>query len=408
MANIHDYLRWRGDISMREHPFNDVDNIVLSAFSYLDLRGIVPGERQGGSVRLGDACQQLVAQAHGDVTPYVRSFAKIDTQFVELVASSTRFGDARLSAYEDVVDKGRALQFAALQIDIADAGRYVVFRGTDHSIVGWRENFMLSFKITEAQQEAARYLERSLVRAADSNMGVRVGGHSKGGNLAEYAAICCPEHLRGYLLRVYSNDGPSLAPEVVPASSRRALGGLLRRFVPSYSVVGMLFAQEGEKRTTVKSTGNGIGQHDLTTWQVTRSGVEEAPGLLPDCVVLNQTIAQWANEIPLDERERVVTEVFDALGAGGATQIEQIASSPDGLQKVVRALGSTDGRTREIAATLAQRLMGSSVDAMLHAANKVREDTVRRIFGPKDITVRFSRKGKPAQVRAVPLGLPPA
>ncbi len=396
MANMHDYLRWRGDLTFGERPFNDVDNLVLSAFVYLDLSGIVPTEDQGGSIGLREACRKLLAKAGGDVAPYVRSFAKVDTSFVELVGESQRFGDACLSAYADVVDKKRALQFAALRIGLPQAGTYVAFRGTDTTLAGWRENFMISFRVTAAQQEALEYLRRTIECMGESEECIRVGGHSKGGNLAEYAAARCPEFLRERITQVYSNDGPGTALEVLKQSPRVTLGSRLRLIVPSFSVIGMLFARKNERRTIVASPASGIEQHDITTWQVLRDGVLEVRELQPDCIALNEAIASWASGIPLVERERITNEIFDALQAGGATTFEQITSAPDKLQRVLRALSETDERTRSIFLEFVQRAASSEVNAALNAAVKSVEDAGRRLRGNKakssgDIQVKRSK-----------------
>ena len=334
-------------------------------------------------MELREACRKLLEKANGDVTPFVRSLAKVDTSFVELIGASQRFGDARLSAYADIVDKGRSLQFAAMRIGMPQSGTYVAFRGTDTTLAGWRENFMISFRVTAAQQEAVRYLGRTIESMDAADGDIRVGGHSKGGNLAQYAAACCPRRLRERITQVYSNDGPGMALEVLARSPHVALGDRLRLIVPSFSVIGMLFSHDNEKRIIVASPASGIGQHDITTWQVLRDGVEQVRELQPDCVVLNEVIASWANEIPLDDRERVTHEIFDALQAGGATTLEQIASSPDKLQRVLRALGSTDERTRGMVMEFMQRAASSGVDVVLSAAVKTVEDAGRRLRSGK-------------------------
>lgn len=409
MANMHDYLRWRGDLTFGERPFNDVDNLILSAFVYLDFTSIVPTEDQGGAIGLREACRKLLAKAGGDVAPYVRSLAKVDTSFVELVGNSQRFGDARLSAYADVVDKKRALQFAALRIGLPQAGTYVAFRGTDTTLAGWRENFMTSFRVTAAQQEALEYLRRTIECTDESEGCIRVGGHSKGGNLAEYAAAYCPAHLRERIVKVYSNDGPGTALEVLKPSPRAILGSRLRLIVPSFSVIGMLFARKNERRAIVASPASGIEQHDITTWQVRRDGIKEVRSLQPDCVALNEVIASWAHGIPLAERERLTNEIFDALQAGGATTLEQITSSPDKLQRVLRALSETDERTRSMALEFVQRAASSEVDVVLNAAAKSVEGAGRRLRGTKVKSagaVQVKREKLANEARAGNLAMP--
>ena len=371
MANVTDYLTWRGDVSLEERPFNDADNLVLSCLSYFDFTGIVPTEQEGGSISVMKACRKLIKKGNGNVKQFVRALAHLDTKFVENLASSARFGTAELSAYVDVVDEDRSLQFSAIQIDLPTRVTFVSFRGTDSTLVGWREDFMLSFQVTEAQRQAVGYLERAIKRAIERGNPVMVGGHSKGGNLAEYAAVNCSEELRRHIVCVYSNDGPGMAPELTSCDPEKVLGDRLRLIVPAYSIVGMLFSKVNQRRTIVRSKVVGIGQHDPSTWQLTPKGFFAAPKLERDCMIINDAIAKWARSVPLDDRERFVNEVFDCLGAGGAKSLDQIGDSVEGLQKVISAFKATDKSTRELASALLETTVNNSVDAVRHAARKV-------------------------------------
>ena len=144
MADIRDYLELRGDITLAERPFNDVDNLALATLAYLDFTGIVgaPGER---GVRLTDACGELLARAGGDLSTRVRSLATIDERFVVAIGGSARLGDVVLRDYVDVRDDERVMQFSAVTAELDNGETYVAFRGTDTTLVGWRENFVLSF-----------------------------------------------------------------------------------------------------------------------------------------------------------------------------------------------------------------------------------------------------------------------
>lgn len=371
MAGICDYLLWRGDLSFDERRFNDVDNVVLSILAYLDFTGIVPGEFKDGTVSLEDACSELLQKANGDIEPYIRSFASIDSSFVSLLAKSRRFGNAQLHSYIDIVDDAVPLQFAALTIELPHECAYVAFRGTDNTLAGWRENFMLSFTVTEAQRQANQYLGRMLAHADRHGLSVRVGGHSKGANLAEYAATHCSHQLQSHIVRVYSNDGPGMEPEVAAAEGAyHHPAELIKRIVPAYSVVGMLFARDEESRTIVQSSAKGIEQHDPTTWLTTYNGLQEAPELIPECVLLNKDIARWTGMVSLKNRETVVNDIFDALETDGNTTLDDIMSSPERLQHVLAALGKADEITREVAQSLVQCVVDSSIENVRKAALK--------------------------------------
>lgn len=380
MTNINDYLRWRGDIRFFERPFNDVDNLILSTFAYLDLEGIVPGEDKDESIPLAEACHKLYGPMLKDAQRYVCSLARIDATFVDLLGASPRFSEARVSRYVAKFDKDRFMQFAAVCVEMPGAGVYVAFRGTDDSLVGWREDFMLSYEVIASQKEATSYLERAVEHFAPESRSVMVGGHSKGGNLAEYAALTCSESTRAHVRDVYSNDGPGLNSLVVPGATRET-DYLVHRIVPRYSVIGMLFARNDVSRLVAKSNVQGIVEHDLTTWQVTPHGVQVSEkGLDPDCVTVSKLIADWMDNLSSEERKHAVCEVFDALSAGGASRLCDIAS-PDKFQRVLFALSKVDAKTREIALLLVQSVASTSVDAARKSVAKAIWEDLPRLFG---------------------------
>ena len=370
MANISDYLAWRGDLSFEERPFNDADNIVLSALSYLYLGDIVPSEEEGGAIMLRDAFMRLLHMSDGDLKPYVRSLATINAEYVIGMCQSPRFSNAMLSAYVDIVDEEKPLQFSAIQIDLPHAGTYVSYRGTDNTIAGWREDFNIGFTVTEAQREAARYLQRAIRRTQEDGGPIRVGGHSKGGNLASYAVLQCPKQDLDRIVQAYSNDGPGMAPEVIKQGVTQEAYALIKHIVPTYSIVGMLFSQNSESRTIITSSVKGVGQHDLTTWNLMREGVVQSPEIASDCAALNKVIADWARSLSLEDRKLVVTDIFDDLEASGTTKLDEVLSSSDKLNRVMAALNHMDKRSREVTKTLISCFIDSSITGVSTAARK--------------------------------------
>lgn len=377
-ATLTDYIEWRGDLGYNQVPFNDVDNLVLACVSYLDFRGIVPDEADGGHVPLSDACRTLREMAGDDIDPYVRSLAKFGPDFIDALIASRRFGEATLSCHEWVFDEESATQFSAICIDLPSGETYVSFRGTDSTLAGWHEDMDLSFRITAAQELARRYLGRALGRYPGGRL--LVGGHSKGGALAEYAAARRDDD-HGRIIRVYSNDGPGLDPRIDPIGIREALGDRLRLIVPEYSIVGMLYAEDDDpRRIFVKSTASRASQHDPTTWLVAPTGFCEADGITPECAAVREGIARWADGIPFDERERIVREVFEALGAGGAKTVFEVTATANGMQQVAKALDGCDDRTKKAAYDLADSIISSSL-SLLSKSMRERVDRWRQSLG---------------------------
>lgn len=362
MADVRDYLEMRGDVTLAERPFNDVDNVALASLAYLDLTGIAPGPCVDASVSVREACDAFLARTQGDVASGVRSLAAIDERFVRALGASERLGTSRIRDYVDVFDGEKFVQFAALTIDLPDGHSYVAFRGTDSSLVGWREDFMLSFTVMESQRAAAAYLETEADRARRRGRRLLVGGHSKGGVLATYAAVTCTSGTRELIDHVWSDDGPCMAAEVVPERAAEVLGPRLTHVVPTYSIVGMLF-DDGRPRTIVTSSADGALQHDPMTWQVGPLGLACADGLLPECRHMNEAIARWIASIGLDERERFTAELFDVLAAGGGETLSDVLASPVAVQRVLAALSEADPRTRELVGSLLAEAVTASVDA---------------------------------------------
>ena len=201
MANILDYIDWRGDLTFNQSSFNDIDNLILSRISYLPFDGIID-EMETITVR----------EAH-------ERFKKLDLKNVKIlqeedldlfpsVAQSTRFGNLFLKNYINKRDLQEEKQFSAITIILPDGTMYIAYRGTDNTLVGWKEDFNMSFmKSVPAQADAVDYLNNV---AAQTSGRLRVGGHSKGGNLAVYAAAFCNQDVQDRIIEVYNNDGPRI------------------------------------------------------------------------------------------------------------------------------------------------------------------------------------------------------
>ncbi len=368
IGNLTDYLLWRGDMSLRERPLTEVDALVLATLSYVDLAGIVPSEAEGGSVTVAQALGNLLEQSGGDVAPYVRSLATIDAGYLRALADSRRFGELVVGSYVDVMDTERSVQFAALEVALP-AGclggcekcvRYVSYRGTDLTLAGWREDFMLSFEVTGAQLLARDYLERALTRAARSDAAVLAGGHSKGGNLASYAVANVPADLAKRVLRCYAFDAPSVDARVASRDARDVLGADYVRIQPEYSVIGQLFDRPDEPRSYVRSLASGLMQHDPLSWQVTASGFVRADGLDPDARAFDEALDDWMSPVGPEDRRSFIQELFEVLGAGGPLLSD--VTSLEGLPKVVSAANAASEKNKRLALNLVGSVVSKQVD----------------------------------------------
>lgn len=264
MANILEYLDWRGDLTLLERPFNEVDNLILAEICYLDFSGFVPAGFQTQQVTLLDAASAYFA-AHPETNMGVLVPDQIPV-LVEHAAKTARFSDVRLLGYVNRIDEKTQTQFSALTMLLPDGSAYVAFRGTDDTIVGWKEDFNMAFTPEiPAQKYAAEYLRQ--VSGALPFRPLLVGGHSKGGNLAVYAAVFCGQDVQNRILAVYNNDGPGFYSSLLSLPEHKPVAGKITTLLPESSVVGMLLEHE-EAYQVVRSTQVGLMQHDGFSWQV--------------------------------------------------------------------------------------------------------------------------------------------
>lgn len=339
-SNLLTYLEWRGDIPLEKSPFNEIDALVLAIFSYLNLEKYIPSGNK--EVTVSEIAEKYFAS----------SFTGLDaSQYQELfhlMSEADRFKDARLSHFNTVLTD--QCQFSALKIVLEDGTHYVAFRGTDDTLVGWREDFEISFKETKAQILGARYLKDLL--AGDSADYI-LGGHSKGGNLAEYAALNLPEDYRARIKAVYTFDSPGLASEAGVDYNEDFLQRVLRRYVPDFSIIGRLFEPREVDPVIVYSTNGNIAQHDTYSWQIKGSHFVTRKRPNPESRVYNQLINQWIGSASLEEREALTQDLFDALAASGSSKITQLAKNGfGGFGAILLSVTNSSRRTKFILGNL--------------------------------------------------------
>lgn len=349
MGNIISYLKWRGDLSFRENPFNEVDNFICSYLSYFDFAGIVPGADSGEAVRLREAAAAYLGEGR-DQGGFV------EPEFLEALAETRRFGNAVLWGYEDVMDNECEMtQFAALHICMEDGTDYLAFRGTDNTIVGWREDFRISFETVPAQARAAEYMEKTVGRRSSGRC--LAGGHSKGGNLALYAAVMVSDDIKGRIEKIYMNDSPGLCGEMLDKDGFRKVEGKVVRIVPEFCIIGMLFEKDVPEKV-VKSSSEGILQHDILSWQVEGAGIDMAQGLSAKCGGYNALFDRWIESVGMEQRRTFTNDFFDALGAGGAKTMTEIAAGgKDQFEAILYAMTKSERDSRKVVGKLLKSLL---------------------------------------------------
>lgn len=337
MPNMMDYLPWRGDVSLAYSPFNDVDSLILASLSYLNY----PTE----PTLIRDLGVHVPA-----VDQLQFSFVHESRALLSAAAMTERFAGVRMHHPIAVTDQDRDMQFAAVTFDLPDGTHYVAFRGTDSSIVGWREDFNMAFESpVPAQAAAVKYLNEA---AALTNGPLIIGGHSKGGNLAVYAAAHADPVLQSRIRAVYSFDGPGVDDATMASEGYANIARRIRSFVPQQSVIGLLLAYHPEY-TVVKSDGIGLLQHDTFTWQVLGTGFIAVTELDVSSQLVDQTVHAWLSRVDKDKRRVFVSTIFDILEATGANTVKELLKDvPGRASAILKALAKVDFETAKMVVTL--------------------------------------------------------
>ena len=320
MANAIDYIDWRGDLSFDVSPFNEVDNLLLCRLTSLDFTGIVPVD---GEMPLAEAAR-LYFERYGDEDRRLGVLlAPGSVTMVKRMLQSARFSRLVLADYENRVDERRELQFCAVTVLVPDGTAFVAFRGTDDTLVAWKEDFYMgSMRTVPAQEEAAAYLCRAAWRYEQP---LRVGGHSKGGNLSVYAAMSAPEEVQARLLDVYNNDGPGFRDSVGGTEGYRRVKERIHTILPQYSLVGVLLKTDDDFEI-VESCETGISAHNGFTWQVKGRRFVRCADFPFRTRVFSEAMRGWTEDLSYDERRELTNLFFGALESTGARTLTDLTA----------------------------------------------------------------------------------
>lgn len=354
MGNLLDYLAWRGDLSFEQVPFCPVDGLILSVLSYTRFDGLVP-ESAEESVPLGQAAESILSRPAGQ-----RGNCRSSPALLRALADAPRFARLELCAYADRFVPREETQFAALTALLGDGSAFLAFRGTDGTLVGWKEDFNLSFMdVVPAQLEAAEYVQD----LASFFPGLLwLGGHSKGGNLAVSGASLATVKVRDRIKSVWSFDGPGLNPYLLARPGYQELRTRIRSFVPKSSVVGLLLAHE-EPHTVVDSDQEGLFQHDPCSWQVLGPDFVRLEEVDSGSRLIDRTLKNWLAGLTNEQRETVADTLYELLSSGDAKTVKE-ALEPANLANALRAVPDADPRDLLTVTASLARLAGAALRAL--------------------------------------------
>ena len=358
MSTIFDYLDHVTYDSIYDRPFRELDVLALTELTYLPFDRIVPqGDTTNIEVRLSDAAELVDRTTDFIVTDQ-------HLQIVDSLATSKRFKNIKLLNYVDEYDPDVQKQFAAMTYRLTMDVYLVVFRGTDDTLIGWKEDFHMTYMDhIPAQRRAASYLQHVMKEFPKGRF--MVAGHSKGGNLAAYACSYLPDQLSEQVDAIYCYDAPGLNKSIIKTEGYQRIAHLIHRFVPQGSIVGMML-EVPEPATIVKSRAfGGFAQHDAFTWMVEKDGFVTLDQTSPDSQQMDQTLKQWVQEVP-DSQLKIFFDTFFGLFLdAGITSINDLMNLKNfsKIKDIFQNAQDLDPTEREMLERLAKQLIDTRVQA---------------------------------------------
>lgn len=357
MDKLVDYVKWMGDYPFSEIPFQEADALVLTSISYFELKAF--HFESGKTYLLRDF---LDAFEKGLLALHITG---ADTGFHDLldaILHSARYGSLPLLEYADVLEPSVPLQFSAMDFQLDDKTEFLAFRGTDETIAGWQEDFMISFTETESQRRAASFAEQVMQKAQGD---VIFSGHSKGGNLALYAAAMIPEEQKERIGHIYLLDSPGFCQEIFPASLYEDLLPRCTMILPGFTVIGRIFELPVSDRKIVGSSEEGIMQHALESWQIDHGKLRILADTDPASDLITNTLDRFIENTDAASREPLVNDLFSALTSDGSVTLNDIASSSgSGFEAVLfKMFGISDAAKDTLITAPLRSLLGSEADA---------------------------------------------
>ena len=339
MDRLADYVQWMEDFPIEATGLRDADALVLCALSYFDLSPLFKGRRK--TARIRDCVEPL---ERGELRVAVTGGVEGFLELLREAAVSKRFGELRVTNYVDILQQDPPLQFSAVCFH-GKNWSFLAFRGTDSTLAGWKEDFQISVARTRAQELAFEYAEKHLT----GKQKWYIGGHSKGGNLALYAACMLSPEQWDKVERMYLLDGPGFCPDVLNPDNMTRI---------------------------IKSFAHGFMQHAIDTWGVDHGKLALAEESDAASLWIHDLMDDWIRDLTQEERIQLIEDLFDALAAGGAATLSEIdLETREGREAILKSLREMSASTKHSLSDLPKYAMRAGVEGI---REKIAEELAAR------------------------------
>lgn len=358
MKNMLDYIKEFGHVSFEERAFSEIDALVLTELEYLPLEKVVPSDENGENfVTVKEIAEYM--QEHKqelfDENPMMITQERHEVS--QVIADAPRFQSLKFFGVVSVWDKDTTKQFAAVTVEVEPSVRLVVFRGTDETLIGWKEDFLMTYSpLVAAQTDAKEYLAK---QASLLDGDLMISGHSKGGNLAIYAAATQEEDVQLRIVDIFCFDSPGLYRSVLETKGYQNIVPLAMRYIPQDSLVGLMLESE-VPYVIVKSNATGAMQHSAMTWEIEDGQFIKMEKLTKNSQLNDQTFKKWTESVSDEELELFWNVFFELLFSVGIDTVNDLYGQfMHYVQEFLKAAGDMDEEKRELLTRIALLLVST-------------------------------------------------
>ncbi len=313
-----DYVREVGHLTFKKLPFNAADSLVITQFAYLNFE-LTPLCSSENDIKIALSSLGGLEQFE---KLFTSAYNPVETERLYQTAMVTeRYKNLYATKYVNIVDSDKECQFSAILITEDDGIEYVAFRGTDSSLVGWKENFMLSFSESIPSQSLAVDYLNSLGDILNEN--IIIGGHSKGGNLAIYAAARCRDDIKAKICVIYDHDGPGFYGSFLQSPDFLAIQHKIHTTLPQTAVISLMLPKT-DCYHVVKSNAFSVFQHDPYSWQTDSKGFIYMSDINLGALAFKDSATHLMKTIPAEQRQSVVNILFRLMGEAEGKTIKEI------------------------------------------------------------------------------------
>lgn len=358
MKNMLDYIKEFGHVLFEERAFSEIDALVLTELEYLPLEKVVPSDENGENfVTVKEIAEYMKEHKKQlfDENPMMMTPERHEVS--QIIADAPRFQSMKFFGVVSEWDKDTTKQFAAVTVEVEPGVRLVIFRGTDDTLIGWKEDFLMTYSpLVAAQTDAKEYLAK---QASLWDGDLMVSGHSKGGNLALYAAATQVEDVQLRIVDIFCFDSPGLSRSVLETKGYQNIVPLAMRYIPQDALVGLMLESE-VPYVIVKSDAVGAMQHSAMTWGIEDGQFIKVDKLTKNSLLNDQTFKKWTESVSDEELELFWNVFFELLFTVGIETVNDVYGQfMHYVQEFLKAAGEMDEEKRELLTRVALLLVST-------------------------------------------------